>query len=69
MVAQMPAEYIASQLETDLSVAEKILVTAQGGGEAPEAEEAPAAEDAPTAPEEAPAAEEASPEEATDSEA
>jgi hypothetical protein len=52
----MPAEYIASQLETDLSVAEKILATAQGGGEALAAEEAPAAE-------------ETSPEEATNSEA
>ena len=53
----MPAEYIASQLETDLSVAEKILVTAQGGGEAP------------AAPEEAPAADETSSEEAANSEA
>lgn len=62
MVAQMPAEYIASQLETDLSVAEKILATAQGGGEAPLAEES-------AAPEEVPAVDETSSEEASNSEA
>ena len=62
MVAQMPAEYIASQLETDLSVAEKILATAQGGGEAPVAEESAAAE-------EVPAVDETSSEEASNSEA
>ncbi|MCH1509945.1 MAG: transcription termination factor NusA [Akkermansiaceae bacterium] len=68
MVAQMPAEYIASQLETDLSVAEKILITAQGGGEAPVAEE-PAAPEEASAAEELPAAEETSSEETTNSEA
>ncbi|MDA7881143.1 transcription termination factor NusA [Akkermansiaceae bacterium] len=59
MVAQMPAEYIASQLETEISIAEKILSIAQGGGESePEVAKAEApAEEAPSVEEETPAEE------------
>jgi len=39
MVAQMPAEYIAAQLEIELPDAAKILATAKGGEETPAVEE------------------------------
>jgi N utilization substance protein A len=64
MVAQMPAEYIASALEVELDEATRILKAAMGEEAVPEASEAPA--EAAETPAEAPAETEAPAEETTE---